>query len=72
MKLSTLAKKANALPDIEFEWPGLEHFSDYNFEEATKSPELLRTYVNGLRQKMATYSIALQWASRRHIAKCAT
>lgn len=59
MKLATLAKKAAKLPDLDFEWPGVEQFSDFNFAEATKTPELLREYVDGLRQKMAAYSMAM-------------
>lgn len=60
MKLADLAKKAAKLPDLDFEWPGPEHFSDYNFDEATNSPEKLRAYVNGLREAMAKYSFALK------------
>lgn len=59
MKLSALAKKAAALPELEYEWPGPEHFSDYNFAEATSTPEKLRAYVDDLRKKMAEYSMAL-------------
>lgn len=59
MKLSDLAKKAAALPNLDFEWPGPEHFSNYNFEEATNSPEKFRAYVDTLRQQMAKYSMAL-------------
>lgn len=59
MKLAALAKKAKELPDIDFEWPGPEQFSDYNFAEATKTPELMREYVDGLRKKMAAYSMAM-------------
>lgn len=59
MKLATLAKKAAALPDFDFDWPGPEQFSDYNFQQATKTHEDLVKYTDGLRQKMASYSMAL-------------
>lgn len=59
MKLSALAKKAKALPDLDFDWPGPEHFHDSNFEEATNTPEKLRAYIDRLRQQMAKYSMAL-------------
>lgn len=59
MKLAELARKASKLPDIDFEWPGPEQFSDYNFQEATKTHDDLVKYVDGLRQKMASYSMAL-------------
>lgn len=59
MKLAELAKMAKALPDLDYDWPGAEHFSDYNFDEATNSPEKLRAYVNQLRGSMAKMSHAL-------------
>lgn len=59
MKLSELAKKANSLPELNFDWPGPEHFSDYNFAEATNSPEKQLEYLDKLRKQMAKYSSAL-------------
>lgn len=59
MKLAELAKKAAALPELNYQWPGPEHFSDYNFDEATKTPEKMHAYLNELRKKMASYSMAL-------------
>ena len=59
MKLSVLAKKAKALPDFDYEWAGPEQFSDFNFKKATETPDGLRSYLDELRQKMATNSMAL-------------
>lgn len=59
MKLAELAKRAKKLPDLEFDWPGPEHFHQSNFDTATDSPEKLRAYVNELRGQMAKYSFAL-------------
>lgn len=59
MKLAELAKKAKVLPDLDFNWPGPEHFHNDNFDKATDTPEKLRAYVDLLRQQMAKYSMAL-------------
>lgn len=60
MKLAELAKTAKALPDPDYEWrPGPEHFSDFDFDEATATPEKLRAYVDQLRGSMAKMSYAL-------------
>jgi hypothetical protein len=59
MKLAELAKKAKALPDLDYKWPGPEHFSNYNFDAATSSPEKLREYINELRGSMAKMSMAI-------------
>jgi len=60
MTLAELAKKAAALPDCDaFTWPGEEHFSEYNFAQATETPEEMRAYLDALRKRMADYSHAL-------------
>lgn len=59
MKLSDLAKKASELPDLDFEWTGPEHFHDDSFARATDTPDKLRAYVDELRKKMATMSMAI-------------
>jgi len=66
MKLAILAEKAKALPDFDFDWPGPEHFSDYNFAKETDSPEKLRAYLDKLRQQMAHYSLALHHLTRAY------
>lgn len=59
MKLSELAKRAAALPDLEFDWAGPEQYSDYNFERATATPETQKLYLNELRRRLGEQSFAL-------------
>lgn len=59
MRLSDLARKAAALPDIEFEWPGAEHWHDDVFQREVKTVEDAKAYIDAMRKRMADYSFAL-------------
>lgn len=60
MKLAELAAMAAKLPDCEaFNWPGAEHFHKNNFKAETQTHEQLVAYVDQLRERMGSYSLAL-------------
>lgn len=59
MKLSDLAKKANDLPYLNFEWGGAEHFHEEVFDREVRTlPEAI-IYIRQLRERMASYSLIL-------------
>ena len=56
MKLSDLAKKAAALPDLNFDWAGPEQWHDGVFaKEVTTLPEAIK-YIDALRKRMGEMS----------------
>jgi hypothetical protein len=59
MKLSELAKKANRLPDIEFQWTGAEQWHDEVFRTNVSSLPQAIDYINELRKRMAIQSYAI-------------
>ena len=59
MKLADLAKKAAALPEIDFTWAGPEQFHPDVFAREVKTlPEAIK-YIGQLRDRMATYARVL-------------
>jgi hypothetical protein len=59
MKLAVLAAKAARLPEIDFQWPGPEHFCQDVFDREVKTLPQAIEYIDDLRKSMAKYSMAL-------------
>lgn len=60
MKLSDLARKANRLPDLDFEWGGPECWHDDVFERQVQTlPEAI-DYIKELKVRMEDHAGALR------------
>lgn len=59
MNLKTLAEKAANLPDLDFEWAGVEQFHPEVFDrEITDMPSVIG-YVRELKERIAKQSMIL-------------
>lgn len=59
MNLAELAKKAAALPDLDFNWGGPEQWHPDVFKREVKTlPDAIK-YIEQLRQRMGEYALAL-------------
>lgn len=59
MKLADLAKKANALPAMDFNWAGHEHWHDDVFDREVQTLPQAITYIKALKERMGAYALAL-------------
>jgi hypothetical protein len=59
MKLDDLAKKANALPRLEWEWGGPEHWHSDVFDKNVESLPDAIEYIKVLKDRMAAQSMIL-------------